>query len=176
MSTAAANLKPKNLSIQVPEPHFIKIDPTNLSKMMNDNNVVIVDVRDEDYIGGHIKGSIRLSFGEFEQKVDELVKTLIKEQKKDTIVFTCMYSEQRGPSCACTFTEALEKQDAKHVKVYVLSGGFHGWLKAFAARSDVSDYISEVDEAQWRRDMLGNYLHVLDSQFLEFAQNSAQNQ
>ena len=53
-----------------------------------------MDVRDEDYVGGHIKGSIHLPFSSFDDSVQPLVQQIVDE-KKDTVVFTCMYSEQR---------------------------------------------------------------------------------
>jgi rhodanese-related sulfurtransferase len=57
--------------------------------------VVVIDVRDEDYEGGHIKTSIRSPFAAFDNNVHQLIQKVIQEDKKKHIVFTCMYSEQR---------------------------------------------------------------------------------
>jgi hypothetical protein len=57
----------------------------------------------------------------------------------------------------------------KDVKIYVLSGGFNGWLKAYNQEQDRSLYIEEYDASQWRNDGQNNYLHKLDSAFLDFA-------
>jgi rhodanese-related sulfurtransferase len=68
-----------------------KIGPSpNLSK---DNKLAVVDVRDDDYEGGHIKGcirapSVKLLDGGIEQ---------LREQVKDTptLVFHCALSQVR---------------------------------------------------------------------------------
>ena len=162
--------KPKNLSIHVPEPLFTKLDLDHLSRMINDPSVALIDVRDDDFVGGHIKGAIHASFGDFEQKhAQNLVNQLVKQQGKKSIVFTCMYSEQRGPFCASAFAEAMEKEGLAHqAKLYVLSDGFFGWLKRYVGTPEESQFIQDYDATQWRQDSVGNYLHVLDSQVLEF--------
>lgn len=104
---------------------------------------IIVDVRDDDFRGGNIRGAHNSPSNSFDSKVDELVK-----DTKDTpiVVFHCMLSQQRGPkaarvridrspiiniqvvTCAQIYAEtrdALQTQgkDQGH-EVYVLRGGF----------------------------------------------------
>jgi rhodanese-related sulfurtransferase len=58
---------------------------------------LIVDVRDDDFRGGNIKGAHNAPSSTFHADVDDLV-----EQTKDTpiVVFHCMLSQQRGPKAA----------------------------------------------------------------------------
>ena len=78
-----------------------------------------------------------------------------------------------GPSCACTFAEALDKVEdkelVKNIKILVLSGGFNEWLKQFQGKD--GDYIAEFDKSQWNVDPQNNFLHKLDSAFLDFVQS-----
>lgn len=55
----------------------------------------IVDVRDDDYIGGHIPGSINIPSRQFSSRVEDLVDEL---KGHDAVVFTCALSQQRGPN------------------------------------------------------------------------------
>jgi rhodanese-related sulfurtransferase len=53
---------------------------------------LVVDVRDDDYAGGNIKGSLNQPSGEFLMNVDRLVK-----QTKDVpmVIFHCALSQIR---------------------------------------------------------------------------------
>jgi rhodanese-related sulfurtransferase len=55
----------------------------------------IVDVRDDDYIGGHIPGSLNIPSRQFGGRVPSLVHEL---KDCDAVVFTCALSQQRGPN------------------------------------------------------------------------------
>ncbi|KAL9647464.1 hypothetical protein ABK040_006825 [Willaertia magna] len=152
----------QNLKIVVPERSFKKIDPQPLSLLMQQPNVLIVDVRDDDYIGGHIKGSIHYPFSSFEESVQK-INQYLKDNDKDTIVFYCMYSEQRAPQCVSTFCDSLDQQRLEELKIYVLSGGLNAFLKKYPNSELLEDYnrdyfIENVD---------GMLLHKTDAKFLE---------
>ena len=55
----------------------------------------IVDVRDDDFEGGHIKGAINVPYHQFSDRVTTLVDEL---EGKDAVIFHCALSQQRGPS------------------------------------------------------------------------------
>ena len=57
---------------------------------------IVVDVRDDDYEGGNIKGALNRPSGEFLASVDSLVK-----ETKDIplVVFHCMLSQVRYVAC-----------------------------------------------------------------------------
>jgi Cdc25 family phosphatase len=100
--------------------------------------LTVVDVRDNDYIGGHIKGCINVPTDTHDYRMPELVRTL-KDQ--NTLVFHCYLSQQRGPSSALRYLrerdrmagkgEVGERKDGADLttaqKVMVLDGGFVKW-------------------------------------------------
>ena len=64
--------------------------PTSVPKKF-----AIVDVRDDDYVGGHIPGTLNVPSRQFPLRVETLVDEL---KDKDAVVFTCALSQQRGPT------------------------------------------------------------------------------
>lgn len=90
--------------------------------------LAIIDVRDNDYIGGHIIGCQNVPTGTHDYKMPELVRTL---KDKDTVVFHCVLSQQRGPSSALRYLRERERLGGEGAeekqRVYVLDGGFQKW-------------------------------------------------
>lgn len=92
--------------------------------------LAVIDVRDSDYIGGHILNCINLPVSSHDYRMPELVRTL---RDKDTVVFHCALSQQRGPSSALRYLRERERLvgdegvDANGQRVYVLEGGFVKW-------------------------------------------------
>ena len=98
----------------------------------------IIDVRDSDYVGGHILNSQNLPTSTHEYRMPELVRSL---RDQDTVVFHCVLSQQRGPSSALRYLRERERMatgnqigarmDGKDIleaqKVVVLEGGFSKW-------------------------------------------------
>lgn len=56
--------------------------------------VLVVDVRDDDYAGGNIVGSVNHPSREFMTTVNDLVKT-VKEKEVGKVVFHCSLSQVR---------------------------------------------------------------------------------
>lgn len=71
-------------------------------------NLAIVDVRDSDHVGGHIRGSTWVPSSELDYRAPELVRTL---RDKDVVVFHCVLSQQRGPSAALKYLREKERLD-----------------------------------------------------------------
>lgn len=93
----------------------------------------VVDVRDRDYIGGHIKGCYHYPADQIEDFLPELSDKLKEAEVKD-VVFHCMLSQLRGPKSALQFlrflrntTEPQERQIFEGMNVWVLKGGFSRW-------------------------------------------------
>lgn len=90
--------------------------------------LAIIDVRDNDYIGGHILGCQNVPTNTHDYRMPELVRTL---KDKDTVVFHCVLSQQRGPSSALKYLRERERLGEEGLeekqKVYVLEGGFQMW-------------------------------------------------
>ncbi|KAJ9635918.1 hypothetical protein H2199_008272 [Coniosporium tulheliwenetii] len=76
------------------------------------SSLAIIDVRDSDHIGGHIRSSTHVPSSSLDFKIPELIRTL---RDKETVVFHCALSQQRGPSAALRYgedkslTEAYQK-------------------------------------------------------------------
>jgi len=112
----------------------------------------VVDVRDSDRIGGHIKSSRHVPTSTLSNTVSELVHTLKDVEK---VVFHCVHSTERGPSAATKYIrerqrlmgedsiaketwkdsgDAKDRDETGAVKkqeVYVLEGGFGKWQQEY---------------------------------------------
>jgi rhodanese-related sulfurtransferase len=127
-------------------------------------DLAIVDVRDSDYIGGHIRSCIHVPSANLEWKLPELVRQL---WDKEAVVFHCALSQQRGPSAAAKYARERERQERqrwamqdstpedseksiegesssmqkeKHVqKVLVLAGGFVEWQEKYGEDERITE-------------------------------------
>ena len=127
-------------------------------------STAIIDVRDSDHIGGHIRGSTWVPSSDLDFKLPELLRTL---QDKETVVFHCALSQQRGPSAALRYLrekervegsggveskgevkeegegvekkEGNEKEGGKKQKVVVLKGGFTEWQEKYGTDEELTE-------------------------------------
>ena len=103
------------------------------------SKLAIIDVRTHDHIGGHIRTSQHVPSDTLEYRMPELVRTL---QDKDTVVFHCALSQERGPRAAQWYVDEREKAkrrqqksgddgsdevEGKQQEVWILDRGFVGW-------------------------------------------------
>ncbi|RSH93889.1 hypothetical protein EHS25_006541 [Saitozyma podzolica] len=107
------------------------------------NDVAVVDVRDDDFVGGNIVAAMNVPSGTFHANVQDLVKRLENGELHPRgqawlpkVVFHCALSQQRGPKAARTYAEArelclTEKQREKAQQIYVLRDGFSGFQSKF---------------------------------------------
>ena len=86
-----------------------RITPSSLSThiLSAHPSLAIVDVRDSDHIGGHIKGSTHVPSPSLDAKLPELVREL---RGKEVVVFHCMLSQQRGPAAAVRYLRERERE------------------------------------------------------------------
>lgn len=122
----------------------------------------VIDVRDSDYVGGHIINSLHIEASKFKngQSSETLSKLLnkLRENGQDTVVFHCMLSQQRGPSSAMSFMRYLnqrletskdhdEVEFIRNMKIYVLRGGFGKWQQEYGEDPHLTEnYAKDV----WR--------------------------
>ncbi|KAJ8118249.1 hypothetical protein OPT61_g728 [Boeremia exigua] len=127
-------------------------------------NTAVVDVRDSDHIGGHIRGSTWIPSSQLDYKVPELVRTL---KDKEVVIFHCALSQQRGPSAALRYLREKERLDPnadlgskgevkeegvgneeakaegsseeKKQRVYVLKGGFTEWQEKYGEDQSLTE-------------------------------------
>ncbi|KAK8051695.1 phosphoprotein phosphatase-like protein [Apiospora rasikravindrae] len=121
------------------------------------SKIAVVDVRDDDYIGGHIHGSINIP----SRSLDAMMPTLLRKlEGKETVVFHCALSQQRGPSAALRYMREKEAADsASKTKnpdaeaqqqpqtVYILDRGFVGWQEKYGPDERLTEaYRKEIWE------------------------------
>jgi rhodanese-related sulfurtransferase len=99
------------------------------SSTTTQSTLAIIDVRDSDYIGGHIVSSTNIPSSTLDYRIPELIRTL---RDKEVVVFHCALSQQRGPSAALRYLREKErlgdgKDGKKKQEVFVLDGGFVKW-------------------------------------------------
>ncbi|KUI55055.1 CDC25-like phosphatase YCH1 [Cytospora mali] len=137
-----------------------------------DNSIAIIDVRDGDHIGGHIKGSRWVPSHKFEEWLPTLLRQL---EDTKTVVFHCALSKQRGPSAALRYIREREarfgedsveapagtgareedkpagdgedKKAPVAQKVCVLRGGFQKWQEAHGPNEQLTEaYVKDLWE------------------------------
>jgi len=110
----------------------------------------IVDVRDDDYAGGHIKGAIHQSSKTLPHGgVEE-----IREKTKDvpSVVFHCLLSQVRGPESARLYaasTAELRRNGGRapiDQEILVLRGGFIEFQSLY---KDDKDLVEDYDPTVW---------------------------
>ncbi|KAF9013190.1 Rhodanese-like domain-containing protein [Cyathus striatus] len=131
------------------------INGDELAELMKSEKVpkkdfVVVDVRDDDYVGGNIKDAINKPSNEFLVNVDGLVK-----QTKDVplVIFHCALSQIRGPKAARIYEETrrtvLEDNDIPH-EIVVLRDGFSGFQSKYKEDPElVENWDKEVWASPW---------------------------
>ncbi|KAK4217757.1 arsenate reductase 2.1 [Rhypophila decipiens] len=146
-----------------------RIQPTALSKMLlspdhDPTKIAIIDVRDDDYIGGHIKNAQNFPSRTLDATLPSLIRQL---EDKPTVIFHCALSQQRGPSAALRYirerdrlranksqkqTSSEEDQEEKvEQTVYVLDRGFVGWQESYGTDDRLTEgYRKELwEDGYW---------------------------
>lgn len=114
---------------------------------------LVVDVRDEDAIGGNVQGAIHCPDQTLEQAASlaALAIRALSLGNHGTIVFHCMESLRRGPRCAFrlnTLFDLLEKSLGRKIhrpKIAVLKGGADQWIRQ---RWD-TPFVGNYDDDYW---------------------------
>jgi len=147
----------------------------------------IIDVRSSDREGGHIPGSLNIPSDEFEEKISSLVNAVQSfqegQKKPSHLIFHCMYSRERGPSCALTFVAAFKEaySDATPPTVSVLKGGFNGWLNMLVEGGAIdsslevkkASYIQSFDKSKWVKTDEQGLIYKTDFEGEEFSSEHA---
>ncbi|KAH9948895.1 Rhodanese-like protein [Amylocystis lapponica] len=112
----------------------------------------IVDVRDDDYHGGNIKGARNEPSHGFLAGVADLVQ---RTKTVPTVVFHCALSQVRGPKAARIYAETRDLlqakgEDSPH-EVLVLRGGFQDFQEKY------KDDPALVEN--WRKEVWGSEYH-----------------
>ncbi|KAG1678889.1 hypothetical protein FOA52_003557 [Chlamydomonas sp. UWO 241] len=114
------------------------------------SSVVVFDVRDDDYVGGHIRGGFHMKSEHFlgSGLIDAVIdEHLVKTPSVTKVVLHCMFSQQRGPQCAQRLVARLaERKIHPQPSVYVLRNGWMGFVRLFSADADL---VEDVDRTMW---------------------------
>lgn len=106
-----------------------------------DGIVAVVDVRDSDFAGGHIRGCWHYPADRFQDTITELRERL-KSEKVNDVVFHCALSQVRGPKSALRFLRSLDsdpESELDALNVYVLQGGFTSWQSHYGEDKSVTE-------------------------------------
>lgn len=120
------------------------ITPPTLKTWLTESKrrIAVVDVRDDDYLGGHIRGCLHFPSSTLREHLTEL-RQIVKERQVQQLVFHCMLSQARGPKAALLFLRALddlpENEKGDEPEVYVLKGGFTNWASHYGSDSAVTE-------------------------------------
>ena len=99
---------------------FQHINPAQLKEKIDENNVSIVDIRDQNsYFGGHITNAELLD----NNTVPKFLSQALQEKEKPVVV--CCYHGNSSQGAA----QYLAEQGLENV--YSLDGGFEVWKIAF---------------------------------------------
>jgi Cdc25 family phosphatase len=117
------------------------VEPGELVKWFDEGRMegaLIIDVRENDYTTGKVKGSLHYPFHELGGRLSELQSLA---SSKHTIIFHCYFSQTRGPRAAKLF--CMELPDDTDKRVCVLEGGWKTWctLCRYINRTDLIEPI-----------------------------------
>lgn len=71
------------------------------------SKITVVDVRDDDHVGGHIHNSMHVPSSSLDYRGPEIVRKLAD---KEIVVFHCALSQQRGPGAALRYIRERESK------------------------------------------------------------------
>mmetsp|Transcript_11345 Transcript_11345/g.30575 ORF Transcript_11345/g.30575 Transcript_11345/m.30575 type:complete len:143 (-) Transcript_11345:35-463(-) len=99
---------------------------------VENGTLCVVDVRDSDFEGGHIRGAVNLPSIKLQGSPDALDAFVASLAGKSALVVHCMLSQVRGPASARLIRAALKQCKHPAPRVYILRDGFEGFLYRFA--------------------------------------------
>ena len=117
------------------------------------DDFIIIDVREEDFIGGNIVNAINIPYSNF--NINSLNK-IIENRDKKFIVVHCMYCSLRGPGSYYKINKFL-KENNKSEKLYLLKDGFYNFIN-FCIKNNNLEYIENYNSEYWILDKK-NYCH-----------------
>lgn len=103
--------------------------------------VLVLDVRDDDFAGGHIRGCVNLPSEEFDDKsMDALIQGQLQGSGEvETVVVHCYLSQVRGPHCAQRLAARLAALGRGRPEVCVLSNGWKGFARQYSDDPDLCE-------------------------------------
>lgn len=132
------------------QPEFVQ--PEHVAALLRahkdkQENVVVLDVRDDDFAGGNIRGCVNIPCWELLEgsRMDGFIdKYLLSSSGGDNVVLVvhCYLSQQRGPLAARRIVQRLDqrcgKDERSKIRVCVLA---HGWRRFSQMYRDEEDLV-----------------------------------
>eukprot|EP00927_Polykrikos_kofoidii_P047953 TRINITY_DN42217_c0_g2_i1.p1 TRINITY_DN42217_c0_g2~~TRINITY_DN42217_c0_g2_i1.p1 ORF type:complete len:1326 (+),score=207.37 TRINITY_DN42217_c0_g2_i1:108-4085(+) len=157
---------------------FDFVEPGTVDSMLLDaelrEQILVVDVRGRDWVGGHIPLSINLRTSEVVKRPESLLAQC-RQNRIQRVIFTCMYSVLRARKCAAAFEAAQVEEQQSHNAPYrihtsLLRGGMHAWVNHFVGVGDTRPSRKDVHLASFDPEMWsdggpsqGGLVHVMDA-------------
>lgn len=95
---------------------FAELRPVEIVRLINDDDTVVVDVRSEnEFMEGHIVGSINIPAAYLAKRIEELEK-----YKQRAVVVVCKSGSRSKPACAMLRKSGFEN-------ITGLAGGLLAW-------------------------------------------------
>jgi len=140
---------------------FELIEPYILAAMLKNpdtrENVLTVDVRGRDWVGGHIPSSVNLRTSEVTSHPQALLWQC-QQNRIHHIVFTCMYSVLRARKCAVALEKAQEDElkaagsSTYWIRISLLAGGMQAWVNHFVKTQGdkpPKEFVEHFDADMW---------------------------
>ncbi|KAI7842363.1 hypothetical protein COHA_004003 [Chlorella ohadii] len=136
---ACAALRPPAVATMACASAVTVLAPARVKALLrgpNNDRVCVIDVRDADFAGGHIRGAVNVVAETFEDNVlvDRVVSRFCRGM--EVVIVHCYLSQQRGPYCAQRLAERLEAQGCSEPEICVMAGGW----KRFRRELEVQDF------------------------------------
>ncbi|ETS80711.1 hypothetical protein PFICI_08240 [Pestalotiopsis fici W106-1] len=106
---------------------------------------VIVDLRRNDFVGGHIRGSINLPAQTLQSSLPTLYN-MCKAAGVQKVIWYCMSSRGRGTRGADLFSNYLQARGDSVMESIILVEGIRGWANA---GDKFTDWLDEYDASYW---------------------------
>lgn len=107
------------------------VDSSEVASLIksSSDDIVIIDLRKNDYVGGKIKGALNIPYTSITNSIGDLYRLLSKAGIKQIIIH-CVSSRDRATRTWGWFNDYQNKnaEGANKIKITILKGGF----KAFA--------------------------------------------
>lgn len=139
----------------IPAPALLKLLRAQVSKPLSARPLLVYDVRDDDYAGGHLAQAVHVASDTFMRNAQRLAADVAAEKAGtsalETIAFHCTFSQVRGPRAAARFREALRMKGVEGVEVVVVEGGFKACAKLYGedTKDLFQDFNRDVHSSYW---------------------------
>ncbi|KAJ3105756.1 hypothetical protein HDU97_007576 [Phlyctochytrium planicorne] len=130
------------------------VDPEEVAALYKDPSLKrgvdfqVVDVRGDDFEGGHIPGAKNIPAHELLDNMDAYADDLKKPRK---LIFHCALSQVRGPKAANAYNAYLREIAAtSDQEVLILRGGFTTWQYKY---KDDETLVEDYNPKLWAEDV-----------------------